>query len=86
MRVVVAWGVVSRCHEGWPIAVDFLEAPTRGDPSLILAEQLFAVKLNIENGSEPTPVSAEVADADAAYAALSEKLPYEVRASTLEGQ
>ena len=37
----------------------------RADASLILADQLIAAKLNIENGADETPVTATITDADA---------------------
>jgi hypothetical protein len=43
-------------------ALTILGTPVRGDASLILADQLIAALLNIANGSDPTPVSATVAD------------------------
>ena len=67
-------------------SINLLRTPTRGDASLILAKQLIAAKLNIADGSDPSPVVSEVADADALYAAQSGKLPYDVRASTPTGQ
>ena len=66
--------------------IDLLKTPTRGDASLILAKQLIAAKLNIENGSDPAPVSAEIADSDALLATFTGKLPYGVHASTPAGQ
>jgi len=66
--------------------IGLLETPSRGDASLILAKQLITAKLNIANGSDPSPVVSEVADADALYATLSGKLPYDVHASMPTGQ
>jgi hypothetical protein len=40
-----------------------LGTPVKGDASLILADQLIAALLNIANGSDPTPVSATIANA-----------------------
>ena len=65
--------------------IALLKTPPRGDASLILAKQLIAAKLNIKNGSDPSPVSAEIADADALLATPSGKLPYDVHASTPTG-
>jgi hypothetical protein len=42
-----------------------LNTPSGGDASLILAKQLIAAKLNIANGSDPTPIAATIATADA---------------------
>jgi hypothetical protein len=66
--------------------MDLLETPTRGDASRILARQLIAARLNIENGSDPAPVSAAVADADALLDVFTGKMPYGVHASTATGQ
>jgi hypothetical protein len=63
-----------------------LTAPVRGDASLILAHQLIAAKLNIANGSNPTPVSATIAAADSLLGGFSGKLPYHVRPSSATGQ
>jgi hypothetical protein len=46
------------------------------DASLILARQLIAAKLNVLNGSDPTPIAASITAADALLAAESGKLPY----------
>ena len=63
------------------------DTPPRGDASLILAHQLIAAKLNIVNGSDPTPVSATITDADSLLSQFgSNKLPYSVRTSTAIGQ
>jgi hypothetical protein len=42
-----------------------LNTPSGGDASIILAKQLIAAKLNIANGSDPTPIAATIATADA---------------------
>ena len=54
--------------------------------SLILAHHLIAAKLNIANGSDPTPIGTAVADADRLLAPFVGKLPYGVRQSSLLGQ
>jgi len=54
--------------------------------SLILADQLIAAKLNIANGSDPTPIGTTVADADRLLAPFVGKLPYGVRQSSALGQ
>ena len=56
------------------------------DASLILADQLIAAKLNVANGSDPAPISATIAAADALLAPFSNKLPYHVKASSPVGQ
>ncbi len=58
----------------------------KADASLILADQLIAAKLNIANGSDPTPVSATIADADSLLSGFSGKLPYKVKPSSATGQ
>jgi len=63
-----------------------LHTPVRGDASLILAHQLIAAKLNIANGSDPTPVSATIADADSLLSGFAGQLPYHVRPSSPTGQ
>ena len=47
---------------------------------------LIAAKLNIANGSDPTPVSATIADADRLLSGFTGKLPYHVRPSSATGQ
>jgi hypothetical protein len=64
-----------------------LMTATRGDASLILADQLIAAKLNIANGAgEPDPVPATITDADAVLSLYSGKLPYGVRPNTTNGE
>lgn len=63
-----------------------LGTPVRGDASLILADQLIAAKLNIFNGSDPTPISATISQADALLCTFSGKLPYDVAPSSAAGQ
>lgn len=62
-----------------------LKTSTQTDASLILARQLIAAKLNIENGSDPSPVSNVIADADALLVGLGGKLPYKVKPSSGTG-
>ena len=63
-----------------------LKMPVRGDASVILAHQLIATKLNIAYGSDPTPVSATITDADSLLSQFPNKLPYKVRPSSSTGQ
>jgi len=63
-----------------------LGTPTKGDASLILADQLIAAKLNIVNGSNPTPIHTTSADADRLLSGLLGKLPYAVDPSSATGQ
>jgi hypothetical protein len=86
--------------EAWPVAdlalgsetyasaelLDLLRAPSRGDASRILAKQLIAAKLNVANGSDPTPVAQAIADSDGLLAGFVDRLPYLVRPSSPEGR
>jgi hypothetical protein len=63
-----------------------LNSPAGGDASVILAVQLIAAKLNIANGSDPTPVSSTITDADSLFSGFSGKLPYHVKPSSATGQ
>jgi hypothetical protein len=59
----------------------------KADASLILADQLIAAKLNIANGSDPTPVSSTITHADSLLSAFGgNKLPYKVKPSSATGQ
>jgi hypothetical protein len=66
--------------------LSLFETPVKGDASLILADQLIAAKLNIANGSNPTPISATITDADRLLSGFTGKLPYHVRPSSGTGQ
>ena len=57
-----------------------------GDASMILAVQLIAAKLNIANGSDPTPVASTITHADSLLSMFSGKLPYKVKPSSAIGQ
>ena len=63
-----------------------LGSPTRGDASVVLAQQMIAALLNIANGVDPTSVAGTLAHADALLAGFSGKLPYGVKASSVMGQ
>jgi hypothetical protein len=65
-------------------ALTILETPVAGDASLILADQLTAALLNIANGSDPTPVSATIADAQKLIGAG--PLPKKIHPSSTLGQ
>jgi concanavalin A-like lectin/glucanase superfamily protein len=65
--------------------VVILNTPSGGDASLALADQLIAAELNIANGSDPAPVSATIADAEALLSTFSGKLPYNVKPSSVTG-
>ena len=56
------------------------------DASLILADQLIAARLSIANGSDPAPINATIAAADARLATFSGRLPYKVKPSSAIGQ
>jgi pro-kumamolisin-like protein/Big-like domain-containing protein len=58
----------------------------QSDASMILADALISAKLDIANGSDPTPVTAAIADADRLLSGLSGKLPYHVKVSSTTGQ
>jgi hypothetical protein len=65
-------------------ALTILGTPVRGDASLILAKQLIAALLNIANGTDPTPVSKTIADANSLLGAG--PIPEGVAASSSVGQ
>ena len=58
----------------------------QSDASMILADALISAKLDIANGSDPTPVTAAIADADKLLSGFSGKLPYHVKVSSTTGQ
>lgn len=66
--------------------VRLLKAPVRGDASLILAKQLAAAKLNLNNGSEPQPIVDAVVSADELLGGFSGTLPYHVKPSAPVGR
>ncbi len=66
--------------------LSILNTPGGGDASMILAVQLIAAKLDVANGSDPTPIKSAAANADNALSAFSGKLPYGVKASTTAGK
>ena len=61
-------------------------AQREADASLLVAHQLIAAKLNVANGSDPTPIGTTVADADRLLALFVGKLPYGVGQSSVQGQ
>jgi len=63
-----------------------LTTPVAGDASFILARALIPAKLNIANGSDPTPISNTIADADALLSGFAGKLPYAVAAASATGR
>ncbi|MCZ6690370.1 MAG: sialidase family protein [Planctomycetota bacterium] len=66
--------------------IALLRRPTKGDASLILAKQLIAAKLNIANGSDPTPAAGAIASADTILSGFSGKLPYRLRTRRFVGR
>ena len=66
--------------------LNILNTPVGGDASLILAHQLIAARLSIANGSDPTPVSGTLTDADSLLSMFSGKLPYHAKPSSATGQ
>ena len=65
---------------------DLLNGPTRGDTSLILAQQLIAAKLNVANGADNSTIAATIAAANTWFASYTGNLPYNVSLSLPEGQ
>ena len=63
-----------------------LNEPTRGDASLILAQQLVAVRLNVANGAGNSTIAATIAAADTWLGNHAGRLPYDVNPSLPEGQ
>jgi len=62
-----------------------LSTTSQTDASLILARQLIAAKLNVANGSDPTPIASIITHADALLAGYAGKLPYNVKAVLAHG-
>jgi uncharacterized delta-60 repeat protein len=63
-----------------------LASPTRGDASIVLAQQMIAALLNIANGVDPAPIADTLAHADALLSSFSGKLAYGVKTSSVIGQ
>jgi hypothetical protein len=55
------------------------DTAVKGDASLILADQLIAAKLNIENGADDSDVAVTIQNADAWLSTFSGSLPYKVK-------
>src|SRR5213080_1762751 len=66
--------------------LNILKSSTTSDASMILARQLIAAKLNIDNGSDGTPVSSTIADADSLLSQFAGKLPYKVKTTSSIGK
>ncbi len=67
-------------------AIYLMKAPVRGDASLILAKQLIAAKLNIENGSDPAPIEDTIEAADELLCTFTDRLPLGMRPFTNDGR
>jgi hypothetical protein len=66
--------------------IDLLETPPKGDASLILAHQLIAALLNVDNGAGTSAtVASAIADAQAWLSMFSGSLPYGIPASSSDG-
>ncbi len=63
-----------------------LGTPTKGDASLILADQLIAAILNLAQGSNPTPISKTIPGANGLLSEFFGVLPYHVDPSSATGQ
>jgi hypothetical protein len=63
-----------------------LDAPTRADASLILAQQLIAAKLNLASGADDSTIAPTIAAADAWLNDYAAQLPYDVDPDAPEGQ
>ena len=63
-----------------------MKTPTRGDASIILARQLIAAKLNVENGANPAPAEETIDAADDLLATFPGRLPLGVRPFTETGK
>jgi len=80
-------------EEAWPVSsmtvgansytaaqlLALFDTAVKGDVSLILADQLIAAKLNIENGADDSDVAVVVQNADAWLSTFSGSLPYKVK-------
>jgi hypothetical protein len=69
--------------------LNILNTPVGGkggaDASLILAHQLIATKLSMNNKSDPTPVGLAITQADVLLGSFAGKLPYDVAPSSTIG-
>jgi uncharacterized delta-60 repeat protein len=86
--------------EAWPVAtlvlgtqtyskselLSLLGTTSQTDASVTLARQLIAAKLNVANGSDPTPIASTITEADGLLAQFSGKLSYKVKSSSAIGQ
>lgn len=86
--------------EAWPVenltlgaesynqseALDLLATETEGDASVILAMQLIAAKLNVENGADSSEINETIEAADAELSAFEGRLPFGVDPSSEDGE
>jgi WD40 repeat protein len=61
-------------------------AGSSGDASLILADELITAKLNLARGSEKSPISNIIAEADRLLGGFNSRLPYQVEQTSTAGQ
>jgi hypothetical protein len=66
--------------------MSLLDMNVMADASLNLGHQLIAAKLSVAAGSDPAPVAASIAQADAQLAAFPGLLPYRVRPNSPAGR
>src|SRR5688572_1913984 len=80
-RRVLVLGSFTRSEHTYPQSalLALLDESSKGDVSLILARQLIAAKLNVANGTNPGPISASLADADALLATFTGKQTEKIR-------
>ena len=69
-----------------PELLDLLNRLTKGDASLILAQQLIAAKQNVASGADPSTIAGPIAAADTWLAGYAGPLPYDVSPRLAEGQ
>jgi hypothetical protein len=65
--------------------LNILGTSTVMDASMVLARQLIAAKLNIQNFSNPAPVGSTITTSDNLLSGFSGKLPYSVKTSSTTG-
>jgi len=64
--------------------LSILNNPTVSDASVILASQLIATLLDVDNGSNPAPIASTVADANRLLGAA--RIPCNVKTRTTTGK
>lgn len=63
-----------------------LQTPVRGDASVALAHQLIAAYLNIDAGTDPTPIQNTLNDANYQLSLSSQAIPQGISPSSTVGQ